>query len=143
MSEQTAQPQRTPLTRPQALVLCALLGTMTLGMAWCGMSLWRASQPPVKQLVRDGSIIGRSMDSIRYWHGEPDSECRVEGWSVTYSTDDTFDKGVIAALRLDDAGTVVDCTIYKQKTPCDLQFSIGHCAMGHDYTDGYLLPFRR
>ncbi|MFT3684968.1 MAG: hypothetical protein QM783_08600 [Phycisphaerales bacterium] len=146
MTEQTAIPQHAPLTRPQALVLCALLGAMTLVMAWFALNVYKVSQPPVKELVRSRSIIGQSMATIRYLQGEPDAACRVEGWSVTYSSDDSFDRGVIAALRVDPSGTVVDCALYKEKTGCDLpNSSVNRCGFARscDYTDASLLPFRR
>lgn len=112
MSEQTAQPQRTPLTTPQALVLCALLSTMTLAMAWFGAHIYYASQPPIRWQARDGSLIGRSIGTIEYWEQAPDPVPKAPGWKHTFSSSDTFDGETIVGVNTDADGRVIECRVF-------------------------------
>lgn len=104
------------MTRPQTLGLCAVLGAMTLVMAWAGFSFYRATLPPVYLMVRDGSIVGRTLASVRFWHGEPDATPRVKGWDATYSFVEFSELDGVAALKVDHAGRVVECRNFQNET---------------------------
>jgi hypothetical protein len=102
------------LTHGQKLVLAGLMVSITLVITWIGVQACRMSQPSVLRQVRDRSVIGRSIGSLRYWEGEPDGTSRVPGWDYTYTAQDTFDKNVFAAIKVDEAGKVVDCAVFAE-----------------------------
>ena len=116
MSDQTADIQRTPLTKAQALVLCALLCSIAAAFGWVSARLYFASLPPLVEQARIGSLIGRSIHTIDCWERHPDAVPAAAGWQYTFSTRDSFGDATIVAVNTDAKGRIVDCRIFVNDT---------------------------
>ena len=115
MTEQNVNPVAPVLTRSQRTILLSMLASLTLIMAFIGFNVYKASLPPVYRQVRDGSLIGRSLAAVRFWHGEPDPSPRVEGWDATYTFVEFYDLDGIAAIKTDADGCIVECRNFQHE----------------------------